>query len=141
MIVVDASVAVKWLIPEDGNEQARALLRGSEPLVAPSLIRLEVAGAVLRRYRESEIPEEEARAACGFWARLLHMERPRLVPVEEIYDDALDMAFAARHGLGDCLYLAAARRLDARVVTADRKLFERGKRAYERIDLLGHGTH
>ena len=71
MIVVDASVVAKWFLPEAGTEQALALIDGALPLAAPSLIRLEVHGAITRRNRLSELREEEATVLCGKWAQRL----------------------------------------------------------------------
>ncbi|HEV3304463.1 MAG TPA: type II toxin-antitoxin system VapC family toxin [Planctomycetaceae bacterium] len=61
MIVVDASVAVKWFIPEPGEEAAVKLLDGTNGLISPALIRLEVTGAIIRRYREGHLTEKKAR--------------------------------------------------------------------------------
>ena len=44
-VVVDASVAVKWLVAEDGSDEADRLLAGSEELHAPRLMASEVANA------------------------------------------------------------------------------------------------
>jgi predicted nucleic acid-binding protein len=49
MTVVDASVAVKWYFPEPGAEAAESVGLGSEELVAPALIRVEVAAAITRK--------------------------------------------------------------------------------------------
>ena len=53
MICVDASVAGKWLFPEEHSAQADALLRGAleqaEPIVAPPLLPSEVANIVRQR--------------------------------------------------------------------------------------------
>jgi predicted nucleic acid-binding protein len=38
MIVVDASVAAKWFLPETGSEEATQLLSGANKLIAPDLI-------------------------------------------------------------------------------------------------------
>ena len=38
-VVVDASVAVKWLLEEPGSKAAAALLRGRRKLIAPDLLR------------------------------------------------------------------------------------------------------
>jgi len=56
MIVVDASVAVKWLLPEPGSEQAAKLLIGTRKLVA---------AAVTRRARLGDLPAEDARQICA----------------------------------------------------------------------------
>lgn len=142
MIVVDASVAVKWLLPEPGEREAQLILRGEKRLVAPALVRVEVAGAVLRQFREGRLTGERARSACDLWASLIHDGTLHLVPVEDLFDLAVDLAFEARHALADCLYLAAGKHLGAGVITADRTLFERGKPIYKRVSLLsGVATH
>lgn len=51
-VVVDASIALKWLREEEGSEAARALLR--DDLVAPPLLRLEVVNVAARRWRWAE---------------------------------------------------------------------------------------
>ena len=63
MIVVDASVAVKWFIPEAGEEDAAQLLGGKKHLIAPAVIRLEVTGAIIRRYREGHLSEQKGERA------------------------------------------------------------------------------
>ena len=44
-LVVDASVAVRWLFDLIGAEQADALLQSSEPLIAPDLVFSEITNA------------------------------------------------------------------------------------------------
>ncbi|MBK9126327.1 MAG: type II toxin-antitoxin system VapC family toxin [Phycisphaerales bacterium] len=136
MIVVDASVAVKWLLPEDGAEQARELLAGSEPLLVPSIANVEVPGAVLRKLRAGLIDEPEARECIALWNDLLR-ENIRAVPVEELIDSAVRIAMSCKYPLTDCLYVAAASTLDATLVTADAELQRRCKRAHKKIVLLG----
>jgi predicted nucleic acid-binding protein len=142
MIVVDASVAVKWFIPEPGEEAAAKLLNGKEGLIAPSLIRLEVTGAIIRRYREGHLTEKKAREGAFAWEAMLEHRVVRLVPDTELFPEAVQMAFLARHTLADCLYLAMAKKLALPVITADRPMQERGARAYENIMLLeGTSAH
>ncbi|KAB2958399.1 MAG: type II toxin-antitoxin system VapC family toxin [Candidatus Methylomirabilis oxygeniifera] len=135
MIVVDASVAAKWLLPEAGEQEAQALLDGEERLAAPETIRIEVAGAVIKRYRTGTMDETDARSRCEFWQSLID-NRLHLLPVEGLFDQAMGLAFQLKHGLPDCLYLAAAGNIGAGLITADRTLFERGKAVHDRIQLL-----
>src|SRR5262245_39797495 len=58
MIVVDASIAAKWYLNEPGSAQAAAILTSDDVLLAPALIRLEVNGAIIRRYREGKLSLE-----------------------------------------------------------------------------------
>lgn len=136
MIVVDASVAVKWFIPEPGSQAAHQLLVAPRGLIAPALIRIEVTAAILRLYREDRLPEASARAACGEWSEMLLGGVVRLIADDELYPVALEMGFKTRHALQDCLYLAAGKAMDAEVVTADRTLHERGNRIVDRVSLL-----
>jgi predicted nucleic acid-binding protein len=137
MIVVDASVAVKWFIPEAGEEAAAKLLGGKKRLIAPTLIRLEVTGAIIRRFREGHLSEKKAREGTQAWEAMLQHRVVRLVPDAELFDDAVHMAFLAKHTLADCLYLAVAKGLGALVITADKPMRDRGTRAYKNITLLG----
>lgn len=136
MIVVDANVAAKWYLPEPGSDAALGLMGGPSLLYAPDLIRLEVLAALTRRVRNGEATVEETEKRCQDWRRHLHAGAVSLIPEHEVLDEAVRLALAIRHTLQDCLYLAAARRLDAALVTADRPFHDRAKASYPRITLL-----
>lgn len=136
MIVVDASVAAKWYLPEVGSDAALELLGGPHMLSAPDLIRLEVLGALARRVCTGEATHDETRSRCQHWLRHLHTGGISLVPEHEILNDALGLSLSIPHTLQDCLYLAAARRLEAKLVTADRMFQERAVPHYGRVSLL-----
>ena len=59
-LVIDASVAVKWLVEEDGSDAANRLLNGNKDLYAPRPMASEVANALWRKARLSEIDEADA---------------------------------------------------------------------------------
>lgn len=117
-LVVDASVAVKWYLPEEDSETALALLGSAAALHAPGLLRLEVANAFWKHARAGQIDQ-------GLWA----LARPRLErsigqwhDSASLLDEAFAMAGAMGHPVYDCLYLALARHLGAKRVSADRRL-------------------
>ena len=58
MIIVDASVAIKWVIPESGTAAAIALR--SERIAAPDIWIAECANALWRHVRLKEMTESEA---------------------------------------------------------------------------------
>ena len=112
-VVIDASVALKWVLDEPGKEAADALLE--EELIAPSLWLLEAANALWRRTQRGEINDEEAKE------RLTELYNAP-VTTTTIEDDLLaaaDLANALGHPVYDCLYLAMAIRENTYVVTAD----------------------
>jgi predicted nucleic acid-binding protein len=118
LIVVDASVAVKWFVPEDGDESARALLAAHDgAFFAPAHAIAEVGGALARSHRLGAISSEHARRALEYLRG--HV---RFVPTEDLASPALDITLAHGISIYDALYVAAADRHDAPLVTADIRL-------------------
>ena len=112
-LVIDAGVAVKWLVEEDGSDAANRLLNGNKDLYAPRPMASEVANALWRKARLSEIDEADA-LMTGL------SEMPvRWSADETVCADAVRLAVALDRPVYDCVYLALAHRLDARLVTAD----------------------
>jgi predicted nucleic acid-binding protein len=66
-LVIDASVAVKWVIEEEGTKEALAL-RG-RALAAPDLLIAECANILWKKVRRNELSEGEAAFAAGLLAR------------------------------------------------------------------------
>ncbi len=112
-VVVDASVALKWVLDEPGQAAADALI--DLELAAPSLWLVEAANALWRRSQRGEISglEAEERLAELFNAPVT------AVAIEEDLPAALRLAQALGHPVYDCLYLALALRENTHVVTAD----------------------
>ncbi len=122
MYVVDASVAVKWLVPEEGRPEAKAVLDHGEPLLAPDLISVEVCAAVARKARLGQIPRDSADAVVQTWLKMLRRGLMVLHDSEELLEEALRCSVALDHALPDCLYLALSRQCGALLVTADARL-------------------
>jgi predicted nucleic acid-binding protein len=136
MIVVDASVAAKWFLPEAGSDEATQLLSGTDKLIAPDLIRVEVAAAITRRVRLGELLEDEAMPICHAWLKALSDGVITLTPVEDDLAEAIKLALEIKHPLQDCLYLAVAIRLKAVLITSDPKFIERSSALYPLVRRL-----
>ncbi len=120
-VVVDASVALKWFIEEEGSAQADALLKGGELLIAPDLIIAEVANAGWKAVRAgSMLPEQHDHAA-----ERLALAFDILVPLGSLAPRAVAISRVLNHPVYDCFYLALAEARGAVVVTADRRLLGR----------------
>ena len=119
--VVDASVVVKWFLPEPSRQAALRLLRHyqqeSIKLLAPALLVLEVTNVFCKRVRRREMTA--ARADDAY--RLLKINAPILVDDQELMDDAITLALANGQAIYDCLYLALALRQRCDMITADGK--------------------
>jgi predicted nucleic acid-binding protein len=136
MIVVDASIAAKWYLHEPGSEEAAALLTSAAILVAPSLIRVEVTGSIIRRYREGKLSRELAREACDLWEADIQSGAIRLVPDQALVIPARTIALQIGHAIQDCLYLAVAVQSGSqRLVTADPKFHHCAVTAYPFVHL------
>src|SRR5215212_9094024 len=118
MIVVDASVAVKWLLPEGGWVAAQELLTGDERLMGPALLRVEVAAAIARKVRFGEIEAQDGDSAIALWLQSLKDGVITLTPDELDLPHAWNIAVTLKHPLQDCLYLALAERIGAQLITA-----------------------
>ena len=121
--VVDASVALKWLVPEPDSARARAL---SRRLHAPDLLLAECANALWRKARAGDLAPSEAHACL---ARLL--EAPvSLTAAHELLSQALELALELNRPIYDCVYVALAMARGIPLVTADRRL-SRAVRAHK----------
>jgi predicted nucleic acid-binding protein len=133
MIVLDASVTVKWFASEPGSAEARALVHGGDELVAPELIQAEVASALVKKALRQQLNLEEAREALALWFEAIEDGDIVLLPDVDYLAAASELALQLAHPLPDCLYLAAAERLGVALVTADRTF---ARRAAGRSDLV-----
>ena len=113
--VIDASVAVKWLVEEPDSDAALELVESGEDLHAPRLLASEVANALWRKARLGQIERADAGAALA-WVPDLPV---RWSEDEAVSADALRLALALDHPVYDCVYLALAHRIGAVLVTAD----------------------
>jgi predicted nucleic acid-binding protein len=121
MIVVDANVAVKWIIKQRLRHRALAVLRRSDVLVAPSLFVSEVTSAIWQYVRAGQIGGEQARQ--GLSAALDQITL--LEEDAELAESALAVALELGYAPYAWFYLVAAIRRDALLVTADKRLVNR----------------
>lgn len=117
MLVIDASVAFKFLVYELGSDQARELITDDEPMVAPDLVLTEVASALWKRVKASELLELHAERSLAALPEFF----ARLDLTSDLVNEAFRLSFRLRHPIYDCVYLALAMRLEALLVTADKK--------------------
>ncbi len=119
LVVIDASVVVKWFLPEDETgvaEAAELLIRhatGQIRLVAPALLAHEVFGVFVRRLPRAEVgPAIDA--FCDTDIYLVPADRQLLLAASET---------VARHQVSgfDAAYAALAKTLDCELATADRR--------------------
>jgi predicted nucleic acid-binding protein len=114
-VVIDASVAIKWVVQEADSDLARAL--AGRDMLAPELLRLECLSAIWRRIVQRELTLREAPVLL----RLLEAIPIRLRAIDEYLDEVLRLSVLLTHPVYDCAYLALALLNGTHVVTADRR--------------------
>jgi predicted nucleic acid-binding protein len=118
-LVVDASVAVKWYVPEVGSTEAAALLEQGNQLSAPSLLAAEMGNILWKKVRRNELAVDDARTIIATFSTACPLT---LQPDLRYLPVALDIAAAYDRTVYDSLYLALAAASGGQMITADERL-------------------
>lgn len=118
--VVDASVAVKWIVRAPDSDRAILVLESADQLVAPDLLLSEVGNAIWKQRllggnRRAETPPDR----IDRWILGLPIE---MVPSRDLLNLAIRVAFRYGRSVYDSIYVALALTAGSPLVTADRKL-------------------
>ena len=136
--VVDASVAVKWVVHEPHSDAAAALLERSIAWVAPRLVLVEAAAALRRKVADRQLGAATVTSALAALVDATRQGTIRLADDEQLVVQALLLAVELDHKVPDCVYLALAEREGCPLATADGRL---GRLARSRkVPVLGIGT-
>jgi len=81
--VIDASIAIKWVVEEDGTSEA-LVLRQKAKLIAPDLLVAECANIFWKKVQRGELLKAEAL----FAARLLQGAEIELLPTRSLFESA-----------------------------------------------------
>jgi predicted nucleic acid-binding protein len=117
-LVVDASVGLKWAIPEEDSDPAEALAKGRETLLLPDFWLNEATNVLWTCVRRGRLTSNEA-------AERLHLLRSAgpLTPTMQLdlHEQAPAISFAVGCSPYDALYAAFALAMGAdHVIAADR---------------------
>lgn len=122
-LVVDASVALKWVLPEERSDVAASLHRFGA-LHAPDLLLVESANALWLRVRRGEMPPADAKAALhDLAAAPVAFARDR-----DLIGAMQSLTLDLDHPAYDCLYLALAIRIAGIVITDDTRFAQAVRR-------------
>jgi predicted nucleic acid-binding protein len=117
-LVIDASVAIKWFLPEVHSINAVSLLNAGCELLAPDLIFAECGNVLWKRWLRKELEPEVIPAILSDLRRM----SVKIVPISPLAREASAIAIGYRRSFYDSLYLALAVLAQGRMVTADEKL-------------------
>jgi predicted nucleic acid-binding protein len=118
--VIDASIAIKWVVEEEGTREALVLYRRAK-LIAPELLVPECANILWKKTQRNELSKQEALLAAG----LLQHAELELLPTRSLLETATRIAIDLDHPAYDCLYLGLAVANECRFVTSDERFLRK----------------
>ncbi|MCC6327597.1 MAG: type II toxin-antitoxin system VapC family toxin [Acidobacteria bacterium] len=118
--VVDASVAVKWYVPEIHEPEAIRLLKGGHQFHVPELIYPEIGSIIWKKVRRGEVSNSAGRDVIAAVAR----KRWTIHEHRKTFKSACAGAEATGQTVYDWTYLALAISLTCELVTADEKFYK-----------------
>jgi predicted nucleic acid-binding protein len=119
ILVVDASVAIKWFVEEPLRPQARKLLADRHEFVEPDLLISEVANIAWKKTVRGEIQADQARSIVRNIG--LPPFVSTFVEATTLRERALALALQWKHPVYDCFYAACAEVISAPLLSADEK--------------------
>ena len=138
LVVVDASLAFKWLVKEEHSDEALAIAQywNSQDVTptAPHLMPVEVANALYKRVVRGELTVEAAKRRINS----LISSGIELREALELHGRALELAHELQQGaVYDAHYLALSESLDCELWTADEKFFRAASPMAENVRWIG----
>ena len=137
MIVVDASLAVKWFLPESGAEAAAALLLEQDEIAGPDMLAVEVHATLVRGANMVKSNRVEAETAIRRFQAMIESGDVTLIrSLPNQIERAASLAIDLGHPLKDCIYLALAMEMGCDLVTCDARFAEKAKGVWDRVRVL-----
>ena len=118
IFVVDASVVLKWFVPEIHSDAARRLLSATHQFLSPDLLFPEVGNAIWKKVRRGELTAEDGQKLAADISSVA----VETVATRGLMVDAHALAVTTGLTVYDAMYLALAVRLETNLITADDKL-------------------
>ncbi len=117
--IVDASVAIKWFIPEIHADAACQLLENNYKLAAPELIFSEIGNIIWKKWCRKEITLDTAQGLIKDF-----QQSPFTIhDTQSLFESTWEIARQYQRSFYDSLYLALAKNQNCQMVTADLKLY------------------
>jgi predicted nucleic acid-binding protein len=139
VIVVDASVAVKWFLDELHSDQAAEVLSvNAGQLYVPDIMLIEVTSALVRNANMVKSSRPNILIALNRFEKMLGdgdimARRSSGIAIRQ----SADVAIKLGHPLKGCIYLALAMELACPLITADIRFADKVREVYKGIRILG----
>ena len=121
IIVLDASVIIKWFLKEENSESAlqfkEDFISGKIDIAIPDLALYEICNVL--RFK----PNINEEAAKNILPGLFNLGLEIITPSSRLLTESFHLSFATGLSIYDCVYLALANELEAKLITADKRIF------------------
>lgn len=132
--VVDASVAVRWVVDLPHADEARSILSFRNRLIAPDFLPAEVGSALTKLVRAEAISSRAGAEAYEDFFRA----PVKILSTQAVAHQALKLALKSGQGFYDCLYLSLALSEEGQFVTADGRFWKGMKATHaQHIKFIG----
>ena len=121
VFVVDASLVIKWFVPEVDSAAARRWLDAPHDYIAPDLLFPETGNTVWKKVRRGELSPAEGQRLVND----LSVIAVEVVAMRGLLSDAHALALGTGITVYDATYLTLAIRLDTQVITGDDRFARR----------------
>lgn len=117
--VIDACVAIKWFLPEEGYKKAGAILKTHNKMIAPDLFFIEIDAIITKKVRQKLVDREDAYRIY----REIRNIPFEIIPYTLISGIAFDLSSALSITQYDACYLSVALEFNQKLYTADKRFF------------------
>jgi predicted nucleic acid-binding protein len=117
-LVLDASAAMRLVVGGAGREAVEVAVNEADEVISPTLFSVEVANALWKHVKVGDFDTASAKERLKTALGLCDRQQD----VSELVIEALGEAARLNHPVYDMIYLVTARRLDADLATADKRL-------------------
>jgi predicted nucleic acid-binding protein len=120
-LVIDASIAAKWYLPESDSAAAEKLVELDAEFHAPNFLETQFASIFWKHCVAQK-------TTIDVW-RIARVQLKKIIPAwhldERLHEQSLELAIAHKHHVFDCIYLALAIQIDGMAVTSDKQFLAR----------------
>lgn len=135
-VVIDSSVAIKWIVPQAYSQKAGEVLADYEAgglrLLAPDLLNAEVGNILWKYHRFQGLAKSDLHEALEVFKGL----NWTITSSTLLLDDAVNLAIDYGRTVYDSLFISLALREDCQLITADERLVNAVSQKLPQVVLL-----